>query len=269
MKTKLILSVALFAIAFASCKKKETTTPDEPTTTTGSTTGGTPSTVFLISRDSTSNGTTTNDQVRKFEYNSSKKLLRVWYKQGTGAFNSRDTVVYNTSGHVSKVERFNTGSSVASTSNVYNYVAGVLTTVNETGNNGAPFVRTRTFTYTAGKLSAQTIVYTTGAVSGGPSDITNIVFNGNNMSTANLTGIGAVTLTSSTTAPNPYYGLNFNTDDFINMFNQNNILQAYLTATPAQMFENSTYTYLNGRVATKTDLTSTPNKITTLSFTEL
>jgi hypothetical protein len=269
MKTKLILSVALFAIVFASCKKKETTTSDEPPTNIGSTTG-TPVLTYFVSKDSASNGTVANNRVRKFEYNSSKKLIRVWYKQGTSTtYNSRDTVQYNGSGQISKVERFNTGSSIASASYVYNYVAGVLTTVNETGNNGSPFARTRTFTYTAGKLSAQTIVYITGAGGGGPSDITSIVFNGNNMSTANLTGIGAVTITSSTTSPNPYYGLNFNIDDFLNMFNQNNILQVYLTATPTQLFVNNTFTYADGRVATITDASSTPAYVTTVSYVGL
>ncbi len=123
--------------------------------------------------------------------------------------------------------------------------------------------------YTSGKLSAQTLVYTTGTGGGGPSDITSIVFNGNNMSTANLTGIGAVTITSSTTAPNPYYGLNFNTDDFLNMFNQNNILQVYLTATTTQLFVNNTFTYADGRVANITDATSNPAYVTTLTYVGL
>ncbi len=76
MKTKLILSIALVAVVFASCKKKETTTPDAPATTTGSTTG-TPVLTYFVSKDSTSNGIVANNRVRKFEYNSSKKLIRL------------------------------------------------------------------------------------------------------------------------------------------------------------------------------------------------
>jgi hypothetical protein len=193
---------------------------------------------------------TTYGQVRKFEYNSSKQLVRVSYKSGTSInYDYRDTIYYNTSGQVSKVENYLTGNSVAQSTDVFNYVAGVLTSVTESSSN---YLRTRTFTYASGKLSAQTVTYTSGNNTGGIENINSIIFTGNNITSLDLVGYGPTTLTWETTT-NPYYGLNFESSDFINMFCANNIKSAFLTASPTTIFVDNTYTYASGRVATIID----------------
>jgi hypothetical protein len=264
MKTNLILSALLVGTFFSACKKTETKV-DEPVVTPTPT----PAVVYGISKDSTYDGTANNTQVRLFTYNSGKKLVRVQYKQGTSTtYGNKDTLIYNGSGQLSKVESTSKNGTVTVTStNTYNYTSDLLTSVNENGSNSnGAFIRTRTFTYSGGKLSGQAVTYSSGSGgSGGPENITSIVFSGNNMSSADLTGNGNITFTSETTAPNPYYGLNLRSDDFINNFNQNNITKGYLTATPTMILLNNTYTYADGRVATITDISKTPNRITVIS----
>lgn len=267
MKSKLILSSLVIGALFSSCKKEETT-PDPGTG------GGTPTTTYLISTDSTTDGNVSNTQVRAFTFNSSKKVVKVKYKYGTSTtFDSYDTVSYNTSGQVSKVEQFNIGNSIASETNTYNYTTGQLTSVNESGtNSNGAYVRTRTFSYTSGKITAQTVVYTTGSGTGEPENITSIGYTGNNMTSASIDIGGTiypVTVTYDLTAGNPYYGLNYDASDFINMFSQNNILKAYVTAIPTQIFADFSYTYTNGRVATYTDVAQTTPRTTYVSYQAL
>lgn len=270
MKRIIILSLTLLSLLTTSCKKKETTPEETPTTT------GSPTLTYLIGKDSvptvTSGTVTTDGLVRKFEYNSAKKLVRVWYKSGTNVtYNSRDTVYYNGSGQVSKVERYHTGSSTVQESKIYNYTSGVLASVNETGtNSNGAYVRTRIFSYTSGVLSAQTVTYTSGSSDGGGVDnFTSAVFSNGNLVALNITGVGAVTATYATTAPNPYYGLNYDPEDLINMFCSHNILQAYPNSNPTSYFVDNTYTYLNGRVATISDASETPIRVTTISYVGL
>lgn len=287
MKTKFLFATLIFGAFFTSCSKDDSS----PTPAASGGGGGTPTptTTYLIAQDSTyDNSNINNTQVRLFEFNSSKKLVRVQYKWGTSTtFNQWDTVYYNVSGKVSKVEKYNTGNSSAQVTNIYNYTGSDLTSVNESGiqyvdSSGTyvphAFARIRSFTYSGGKVISQSIVYTVGSGSsnGGPENINSMVYTNNNLSSANIQmdmGSGLqwypITITNSSTAPNPYYGLNYDSADFINLFNQNNITQVSITGPPAITLFVDTYTYLNGRVATivDTDLTSTPNRIRTTYIT--
>jgi hypothetical protein len=256
MKTKFIFLVVIAATLFASCKKSGSSTP---------------TLTYLISQDSATDGVNMNNNlIRHFAYNSSKKLVKVSYEYGTsGNFNQYDTVYYNGNGTVSKVERYN-GSLYAT--NLYNYTSGLLTSVNESGtNDSGAYVRNRAYTYSGNKLASQSLVYSVGVSDqNGPENIDSIVYSGNNFSTAYLQDMSTgVTLTFDVTAPNPYYGLNFDSNDFLDMFNPNNITEAYATATPSTIFLHDTYTYSSGRVATITDLTQSPSYVTTISYVGL
>ena len=197
----------------ASCKKKETETiiDDAPTPK--------PPPTYVISKDSTVEGSSI--RVGVYEYNSSKKLVRVKYKLGTSTnYTVRDTVIYNTNGQVSQVNTIETGSLTPLATRNYSYTENLLNSVNETGTDaGSPYVRTRSFTYIAGLLSTISVNYSVGSTSPGkPENFTAIVFSGNNIASANIAGQGAITFSTSTTAPNPYYGLNFRSDDILNNF---------------------------------------------------
>ena len=256
MKSKLFILGIIIIASISSCKKDDKKTNNTP--------GSTVTTVLSI--DSTTDGT--NIWVKYFDYNSSKKLAKVSYKWGGGATVSEyDTIYYNVSGQISKVETYNVSTSALIGACIYNYTSGVLSSTVETGTNGnGAYERTRTFTYTSGKVSAINVVYTTGAGSGEPENFSNVVFTGNNITSADLTGFGNVTVTYETTATNPYFGLNYDPSDFINMFCQNNILKAYLTLLPTQIFVDNTYTYANGRVSTIVDASSSPARTTTLTY---
>ena len=157
--------------------------------------------------------------------------------------------------------------------NTYTYTSGLLTSVNEVGtNDSGAYTRNRAYTYNGNKLATQSLIYSVGVAeaNGGPENIDSIVYSGNNFHTAYLIDMStAVTLTFDQTAANPYYGLNFDSDDFLDMFNPNNLTEAYATATPSTIFANNTYTYSSGRVATITDITRTPNVVTTVVYTGL
>ncbi len=281
MNKKILLSALVIGVLYTSCSKDESS----PAPTAGGGGGGggnpTPTTTYVIAQDSTyDNANTNNTQVRIFEFNSSKKLVKVSYKWGTSTtFNQWDTVYYNAGGKVSKVERYSTGNPVANMVNNYTYVGNDLTLVNESGidNNSNAYTRTRTFTYSAGKAISQNVVYTVGSGNnGGPENINSITYSGGNMASANIEldlGNGLqwvpITLTSSTTAANPYYGLNYSSDDFLNLFNPNNVLKAYVTAFPNDpnyLFVDNSYTYSNGRVATITDSSQGNSRITFITY---
>ena len=277
MKTK-ILYVALVLSALATSCSKDSSSP-EPTPTGGG--GGTPppTTTYVIAKDSSFNGNDNDTRVRVFNFNSNKKLVTVKYKYGTNLdYYTTDTISYNASGKVSKVETYNFGNPTPEKSNIYNYSGtGELTSINESGldNGSGPYVRTRSFTYSGGKLSGQNVTYISGNApnDGGPEAINSILYSGNNMSSASMyfdMGSGLqwypITLTSSTTASNPYYGLNYESDDFLNMFNPNNILKVYLTQSPTIIFVDYSYTYANGRVASYVDNSRSPVRTTIISY---
>lgn len=224
---------------------------------------------YVISRDSIYNGNANDNRVSLYEYNSSKKLVKVQYKYGTSNyFNGHDTLYYNGSGQVSKVESYYNGASGAISTSLFTYSSGVLTAVAETGTNDkGPFALTRTYSYSAGKLSAITTVYITGSSNSNdsPDNISEIVFTGDNITSLNLAGQGIVKATYDLTATNPYSGLN-NTEDFINLFCKNNILKAFLVSNPSQVFVDNTYTYVDGRVSTITDVSQTPARTTKITY---
>jgi len=242
MKTKLFFSLLILASVFYSCKKSDSGTTTIPTP------------VYGIAKDSMYTSTANQTTVREYDYNTNKQLIRVRFKYGTSTtYNQRDTIIYNSSGQIASVLTFQSGSSTAQQTDTYNYTSGILTSVNETGtNNNGAYAFTRTYTDSAGKLNSVTINYTSGTntQNNGPQNIKYITYSSNNMNKAYLVGYGAATATADLTAPNPYYGLNYNSSDFIDMVNQNNILTAYLTAMPSTLLVSNTYTYANGRVAT-------------------
>ena len=263
---KLLATIAILgAIVISSCKKKDDLTPADPDVP-GTTTA------FLINTDSTYDGNVSNTQVRKFVYNGSKQLVKIAHKSGTSTtFYGFDTLIYNSAGQVSAVNSYTTGNATIQGSSKLTFTSGLLTSALETGNNGSPYVRTRTFTYASGKPISQTVTYTTGAsAGGGPENITSIVFAGNNISSADLGAAmgGSITLTASTTAANPYYGLYFDSEDFINLFNQNNILKAYVTSNPTLIFVDNTYTYAAGRVSRISDASKNPARVTDITYKE-
>ena len=247
MRNYVILGICIIGVVFGSCKKKSKDETPAP-----------PSLTYVLTKDS-SYSNNNNQYVKKFDYNSSKKLVKVSYKYGSStSYTDYDTIYYNSSGKVSKVESYYAGNSVPVSVNTYNYTSDVLTSVHETGvNNNGAYDRTRTFTYSGGKLATQTVAYTTGSSGdGGPENIASVVYTGNNITSADLTGMGLVTLTWETTAKNPYYGLNYQSDDLLSMFCQDNALKVYMTSDPTQVFMDRSYTYADGRVATITEVQS-------------
>ncbi len=265
MKTNIILSVVLIGTLFSSCKKKDTTAP---------------ALTYVISKDSSYTADPSQTQVRKFKYNSSKKLVEVQYKHGGSlTYFDHDSIYYNVNGQVSQVISSPIGDNAnAQATNTYTYTNNLLTSVHEVGtttinNVEIAYDRTRTFTYTGGKLSAQTVVYSAdpGSIPTDKDNISNIVFTGNNMSSALIPGLASgVALTFDTSTANPYYGLNFRSDDFINLFNPNNLLKASTTAAPSKTLEDNTYTKdVNGRITKIVNNSQSPTVATAITYQSL
>lgn len=253
MKKSLFISAALIGALVTSCKKEE---DPAPTTTGGGTT--TPALTYLIYMDSTtSTDVSQNTEVRRFTYNSSKKLIKVEYKYlPSTTYSNFDTLVYNSTGQLVSNENYTIGgSSSPNRSYGLNYNGSAqISTINEGGEDystspSVTYAKVHTLSYTAGKLSGMTSVYTLGANGNSNDTITNIVYSGDNVASVIYNNM-AITATTSTTAPNPYYGLGLDPSDFIHLVNKNNMLQAYLTADPTLIMQDATYTYANGRVAT-------------------
>lgn len=266
MKTKIIFSVLALGALISSCKKEETTTAITKTVTTNTVTVN-PNLTYLISKDSSHyGGSAGNSKVRLFEYNNSKKLVRVKYKNGTAkTYSDYDTIYYNNAGQISKVETYATGSVTAKAINVYHYTADFLTTVDETGTNGnGAYVRTRTFAGSGKVVSEMTVEYTTGSGPNtleSPDGISSVQFSSNNISSLSSTSEGPyyIVVTADKTAPNPYYGLNYKSDDFFNMFNPNNILKMVLAGSTT--IADYSYTYANGRVSSISNAITTSTRI--------
>ena len=77
-----------------------------------------------------------------------------------------------------------------------------------------------------------------------------------------------ITATNDLTAANPYYGLYNDGTDFINLFNQNNMLKAQDNSATPNILANNSYSYNNGRVSRITDQNNTPNYITDITYKE-
>lgn len=252
----MVYSVLALMLAVTACQKDDETT----------------SSTYVISKDSTYNGNANQTMVRLYEYNSSKKLIRVQYKIGTSStYEAHDTIYYDGNGRVSKVETYVNGTIEAWTVAVYSYTSGLLSSVYEVGrNDNGAYSLTRTFTYSGGKLSTLSTAYAIGSSPNGPPDnFTEVTFTGNNITSVNQTGQGVITATYDVTASNPYYGLNYKTDYFINLFSQNNILKAYLVSNPTKVFVDNAYTYIDGRVSTVTDSAQDPAVTTKITYKPL
>jgi hypothetical protein len=265
MKPKFILSIAFSAIVitFISCSKASVAT-----------TGNTADSTYFISQDSSAqNGT--NEQIRVFLYNSSNQLIKVKYRSGGNAtFWGYDTISY-VNNYPSKLLTYNTGTTnPTDTALLYYSQAGLLDSISENGGQGS-YSDSHAFFYSGNDLdSTLTHTYYGSNNNGGPTAIARIVFTSNNLSSgiAYISGVPTpVTLTADLTAANPYYGLVFKNaiDNFIGFFDHNNALKAYPTLSPSTLFNNTTYTYANGMVATITDSTQSPLRVTTLSYVKL
>lgn len=272
MNKKLFLSAALIGALFTSCKKEDDEAPATTTTTT-------PTLTYLISMDSTtSSDVSRNTEVRKFTYNSSKRLIKVEYKYlPNTTYSDFDTLIYNSSGQLVSNENYSIGgSSSPNRSYGLNYNGSAqISTINEGGEDystspSVTYAKVHTLSYTAGKLTSMRSEYTLGANGNSNDTITNIVYTGDNIASVIFNNM-PITATTSTTAPNPYYGLGVDPSDFVTLANKNNMLQAYLTSDPTLLVQDATYTYANGRVATivsnEWDNGVVPNVITSSSTT--
>ena len=259
MKKLIPAFIVIMITSFASCKKdKKAVEPvDSPKT--------------VISKDSTDDGTNTNNrQVRLFTYNSSKKLVKVSYKSGTSTTYDNYDTIYYTNGKMSQIMSYNVGNSTAYAMNYLSYNSSdQLEAAHESGTNShGGFDRNRIFTYTNGVLSSVSVTYYSGSSDGSPENISSIVFTSGNISSAVLVDLSntAATLTTDLTAPNPYYDLYFKTDNPLNIFNDNNVLKVYPTISPSSPILDYSYTYANGRVATITDNTKSPVLVTYITY---
>lgn len=274
MKKSLFISAALIGALFTSCKKEDEETPATTNTPT------TPTTTYLISMDSTtSSDVSQSTRVRKFSYNSNKKLIKVEYKYlPSSTYTNYDTLVYNSTGQLVTINNYSVGNTTTPNKTYgLNYNGSAqISTVDESGldystSPATTYAKVHTYSYTSGKITGMTSVYTLGANGNSNDTITNITYTGNNISTL-IYNNNAITATVDLTAPNPYYGLGLDPTEFIDMANKNNILQAYLTADPTMILVNQTHTYANGRLATSTDTEvddSVTPPVTTISTTTI
>jgi hypothetical protein len=164
-----------------------------------------------------------------------------------------DTLYYNTDGTLQKVYTYLASNITTPTATkTYTFTSGKMTSVVETGtNNNGAFTRTRTFTYaTSGSPLTATVNYSIGASEGYPENYTNMEYVNGNITKARLTGVGPVIATTEVTAPNPYLGMNLETESIDILFNRNNITMARMDTLTNDEFFNRTYTYANGRLAT-------------------
>ena len=258
MKKSLLLSFTLLAAFFTfsifSCKKKST---------------GTSCTTLIVKDSSVSNSTTT---VRTFKYNTDKKLVKVTYsyKNGNNTSTEFDTIMYSTPTQISMVKRYRYTGGIPTVfeTNTYTYTGGVITNVNEVGiNTNGAYNRNRVFTYTNNVISDMTVTYNSGSNSGEPLHIRNIVVRNGNLASGFLVDESAdITIETSLTAPNPYYGLFFESRNFLDFFCQNNVTAIYPTSMPNNKIEDNSYTYSSGRVATITRSGGGGTMVTTVFY---
>ena len=249
MNKKLFLSVVLMGALFTSCKKEDEAAPTTTTTT--------PTLTYLIYMDSiTSTDLNHTTEVRKFTYNSSKRLIKVEHKYlPSTTYSDYDTLIYTSGGQLVSNANYSIGNVTPNKTYGLNYNGSAqISTISEGGfddsnSPATPYAKTHTLAYTAGKLSSMTSVYTLGANGNSNDTITNIVYNGDNVASV-IFNNKAITTTTSTTAPNPYYGLGLDPSDFVNLVNKNNMIKAYFTSDPTLILQDDTYIYANGRVAT-------------------
>ena len=273
MKKSLFLSAAIIASFVSSCKKKDEAAPETPATVT-------PTLTYMIYMDSTtSTDVNQNTEVRRFTYNSSKRLIKVEHKYSPSTtYTNYDTLIYNSSGQLISNTNYSIGGGPTNKCYTITYNgSGQMTTIDESGldystNPATAYVKVHMFTYTAGKISGMTSTFSSGANGNKNDTITNIVYAGDNLASVIYDNM-PITATISTAAPNPYYGLGMDPTDFVNVINKNNMLQAYLTSDATILLQDATYTYANGRVATITnknwDNNTVPNFVTDTSTTTI
>jgi hypothetical protein len=261
MKMRFLLSFTIAVSLLASCSKAPVTV----------TTGGSDSVTVLI-QDSTNQSTPGNQTVRVFVYDTtSNKLVKVNYKyNGSSVVGSYDSIYYNGSGYAVKVLSYQIPNPTPTDTTSFYYTGSKLDSTNECGiQNSAPYSVSQIFHYTGSaskpdSLHTATYIAQSGGGGGGPQDIGQIVFSGNNISgaVAYMSGVGApVVFTVDLTAANPYYGLFFKgSDDVIKMFDANNVETIIAPSIP-QTFYSQSYQYSNGRVDKITD---TQNSDTTI-----
>jgi hypothetical protein len=183
-----------------------------------------------------------------------------------------DTVIYKANGEIDSVKTYDGSGNIEMTKK-YTYTSGKITSVIEKGTNGnGAYERIRTFTYNgSGQLTAVAVNYTLGSQNGGgPENISGITYTGGNI-TGGTIDMGfpvAVTIEYDLTSPNPYLGMNIDTEDPLTMFSANNVAKAYANASPGSPFFEMSYTHANGRVKTiEEGEIGDYSRVTTLTYT--
>jgi hypothetical protein len=248
MKKNLFLSTILFAALFSACKKKEDIAPS--TTANGTTNTLT----YLIYKDSTiSTDTNQTVEIKNYFYNANKKLIKVEYTYLPDVtYSAFDTLIYNAGGQLIKTDYYLVGDQTPYLTHTFSYNSGgqltKIVALSETIYNGVSSLGEIDYTYgyTAGKISSINIVDTAST----NETITNIVYSGENVSTFKDNNI-PFTATTEATATNPYFGLLIIPTDVLSMTNKNNLLKLYMSTSPSKLYSDFSYTYADGRVATK------------------
>jgi hypothetical protein len=245
-RTTLLLILTLTSIVFvSSCKKvHHDPRPQTPSCT---------ETDIIAQEDKVITGGSNPLTYKKvYKYNSSNKIVKIEYTYAPNTFYTYfDTIIYN-GGNVSFVNTYSTADPANPTrTNQHFYTGSRQDSINDIGTNGnGPYNKMVKFTYVSGVLSAQTVRYDLGTSPAGNTDISSITYTNGNVS-SDVVAAGAVTLTTETTAPNPFLGLNISNDILI-LYNSNNVTSGYLTASPSTILFSTSYTYKNGKVKTIT-----------------
>ena len=270
MKTMKFAVLALFlASIIFSCAKDD----DDSTT---------PTTTCKILSELMNYGQGTNYAQHIY---SNDKLVKINYSETAGSQVHRyDTLMYNTSGQLFKIETHENGSTDVYETKTFTYTNGKITQIVTEGTNWEndqqiPFTQTAVITYTDGKVTAI-------AVTGGREAMSfrNITYANGNLNTMELdmSGDGSVWLGLEAvlfdTNPNVNNYLVPDWDNILFGAGTNNI-KVILTTTSISMGEmtinigdtimNNTYTYnTNNMVLTSTSLPTIMQDITTTNTFE-
>ncbi len=205
---KILFSIGVAGVLLASCDKKDDATA---TPTTGGGGGSSTPTTSYIATDSIVDGTqdSTKTVVRKFDYNSDNKIVKVWKKYPPSTtFIDWDIFTYNASGKLEKIVEYSNSIAIDSTMITYNgdYVASVI---------GASKKDTAIFTFVNGKISSIVISEQKDTAKWETATVNGFTFDTNGgITELNYGGMGITTV--PTTVANPYYA-NFASDDWFDL----------------------------------------------------
>jgi len=235
MKIYIFYTAIIIAALIASCKKDNTTK-----TTTNNNNNNNSTTNTVLAKDSIYNGTPSNTQVRLYEYDNSKRLVKIKYYSGTpSTYNSFDSIFFDVNGNVSKVINFTAGVTPMPTDTaIYSYSSGALLSIVSSTDSIYLF-------YASGKVSQYYHYYQGGTHR---DTIASIVYTNNNASSV-VVDRTPETINTDLTAADPYFGVHFLIPNLSDLINPNNITTVYPTATPGTKVIDQTYTYSNGKVS--------------------